>query len=152
MDAWLTEKLNEMTPGGYGIWAIVVWYIGQNIFKMLASWQAERKLSFEDRQANREGFTKQVVALQEEVEGLRTENRGLRGEYDSHRRQCVIETDQLREDLVLVNKRLSGVFRKVADIAIRVARGDVDQNVVQAILDLAKEAEDMSHTSVKPHR
>lgn len=142
----------EWTPGAYGIWIFGAgWFIMQAI-KVAAEWRATRKLSLEERQANREGFAAQVASLKGEVESLRTENRALRKEYDDHRRICKEETDQLRNDVVHLENRLSGLLRKIADIAIRVTRKEVDESVVTVILDLAVEAQEMGGAKSGPAR
>lgn len=138
----------QWTPGAYGIWIFGVGWTLTQIFKVMNEWRATRKLSLEERQANREGFTAQVEALKSEVEGLRVENRSLRKEYDDHRRICQEETDQLRSMVVHLQNRLSGLFRKLADVAVRVTRHDVDEKVVAAILELAKEATEINEGRV----
>lgn len=151
MDQAIAKFVSELTPGGWGVWIAVVYYITTNSAKMFNGWVSMRKLSLEEKQANREGFTKQVDALnkqvssmQGEVDGLRTENRNLRAEYDQHRRVCQVETEQLRNEIIRLEGVLAGMFRKVAAVALKVTRGEVDKNSVTAILELAMEAQAMS--------
>lgn len=136
MEAWLIKVLSDFTPGAVGIWVGVGWLIIQGVGK----WLENRKLTVEERQANREGFTQEVTNLRSENRSLLDDQRLLRREYDDHRRQCQIETDQLREHIVSLENRMAGMMRKVADIAVRAARGEIDANMAASILALAAEA------------
>lgn len=144
MDEAIQKAMGAFSPGSFPMWAMFLYFVGQHAYKLIKAHQDERKLSLEDKQANREGFTKQVESLQEEVSSLRTENRELRKEYDAHRRLCTIETEQLRDEIVRLEGVLAGMFRKVAAVALKLTRGEVDKNAVNAIFELASEAQAMS--------
>lgn len=110
--------LKELTPGAYGVWVIAAMIA----LRYLKEWRETRKLSLDDRLARREGYAKQVENLQEENRLLSTDLRDLREEYDGHRQQCFKETQSLREDLQRKEAEIVGLFRKVADLSIRLAR------------------------------
>lgn len=108
---------------------------------ILREWRETRKLSFDDRMARREGYSRQVSDLTDENRALRTDQRLLREEYDHYRRLCQAETDQLRTDMQAQANRISGMMRKITDIAVRAARGEIDPTLVTSILQLANESE-----------
>lgn len=110
--------LKELTPGAYGIWVIAAMIA----LRYLKEWRETRKLSLDDRLARREGYAKQVENLQEENRELSKDLRFLREEYDGHRRQCFAETESLRQDLQRKEEEIIGLFRKVADLGMRLAR------------------------------
>ena len=147
----LLKFVGEITPGGAGVWTLVV-MVGAYIAR---EWRETRKLSLDDRVARRDGYARQVEMLLSENRSMLLDMRTLRDEYDTHRQECQAENaairkqwqnecDQLRSEIVRLENRLSGVFRKVADIAVRTVRGDVDQHVVSSILELATEAQAIS--------
>lgn len=107
-----------LTPGGVGIYLILLLIA----LRYLKEWRETRKLSSEDRFARREGYAKQVENLQDENRELSKDLRDLREEYDGHRKQCFAETQSLREDLQRKEAEIVGLFRKVADLSIRLAR------------------------------
>lgn len=115
----------EITVGGIGIW-IVVFMLA---IYGLREWRDTRKLSVEERQANREGFSKQVELLMGECAALRQwganlgeQLHGLRQEYDEHRRLCFDETDQLRKHIVELENEVAGMKRARAQESVSVAR------------------------------
>lgn len=110
--------LQAMTPGAYGIYGIFALIA----LRYLKEWRETRKLSSEDRLARREGYAKQVENLQDENRELSKDLRELREEYDGHRRQCFAETESLRQDLQRKEEEIIGLFRKVADLGMRLAR------------------------------
>lgn len=109
------QPLSQWQPQAYGIWTGVL---------MLAAWMLNqyrltRKLSIEDRQANREGFARQVEILQSENRALRTELRDMRvtlqerdREHDEYRKLCHAETDQLRNQITSLSDEITGANRK----------------------------------------
>lgn len=127
----------EFTPGATGVWTGVLMFAAW----WLREWRETRKLSADDRLARREGYAKQVEYLTSENRNLMDDQRKLREEYDRYRSMCHEETDQLREQVVRLENRVAGLMRKLADIAVRVARGDIDSSVAASILQLATEAD-----------
>lgn len=114
----------------------------------LREWRETRKLSADDRLARREGYQKQVELLTAENRNLMADQRALREEYDRYRTMCHQETDQLRDQVVTLETRMAGMMRKMADIAVRAARGEMTPDLAAAILQLATEA-DPAHTPPK---
>lgn len=125
----LARTMAAFTPGAVGIWLGVLGGAGV-LFKR---WTENRKLSIEERQAKREGFSAQV-------EFLTKENRQLREDYDAHRassesrydqyrRQCELETDQLRGQLRQLQDDMVGLQRTInaqADALGRAALGGMN--------------------------
>lgn len=107
-----------LTPGGVGIYLILLLIA----LRYLKEWRETRKLSLDDRLARREGYAKQVENLQNENRALSEDLRELREEYDGHRRQCFAETESLRQDLQRKEQEMVGLFRKVADLSMRLSR------------------------------
>ena len=131
----LLTIFRDFTPGAYGIWTGVLMLAAY----FLREYRETRKLSLDDRLARRDGYAKQVEALSEEARRLRNDLAALEKRHDDYRRQCHVETDQLRDQVVFLENRLAGVLRKVADIAVRVARGEVTADMAAAILQLAND-------------
>lgn len=52
------------------------------------------------------------------------------------------ENDQLRDEVVNLENKFAGAMRKLADIAVRAARGDIDAELAASILKIASEATD----------
>lgn len=132
----LANIVRDFTPGAAGVWTGVIMFAGW----LMREWRETRKLSAEDRQARREGYAKQVELLTTENRGLMADQRALREEYDRYRTLCHAETDQLRDQVVALENRISGLLRKVADVAVRAARGDMDAQTAELILSLAADA------------
>lgn len=136
VETFIIKTLQAMTPGAWGIWVLVLYFIQDNARQRLA----DRKLSLEDRQANREGFTKQLASVQGENRELRRElseqreafddfraeahaaHAALQKEYDGHREICFAETQQLRKDVLELENAKAGLERRIAAIARIVAR------------------------------
>lgn len=134
----LHSFVSEFTPG-----AAFLAYIAAIItFHYLKEWRETRKLSMEDRQARREGFMALVESLQDENRDLRVNLLTNEKTHDEYRRMCQQETDQLRGHVVHLEDRVAGLMRKIADIAIRAARGDIDAEMAASILQLANEGKD----------
>lgn len=133
----LAKIFAEFTPGAYGIWSGVLMFAAW----WLREWRETRKLSADDRLARREGYAKQVELLTAENRSLMSDQRSLREEYDKYRSMCHAETDQLRDQVVLLENRIAGLMRKLADVAVRAARGEIDADMAASILQLATEAE-----------
>lgn len=98
----------EWSPQAYGVWTGVMLYGGW-LFK---GWLETRKLSIQDRQANREGFARQVENLQGENRSLQHDLSSLRREYDEYRKLCHHETDQLRGQVIQLESEMVGMRRK----------------------------------------
>jgi hypothetical protein len=126
----------DFTPGTYGIWSLVL----MGLAYALREWRETRKLSAEDRLARREGYAKQVEGLQKENRELRADLAAVEERHDNYRRLCHAETDQLRDQVVHLENRMSGLLRKLADVAVRAARGDVDKETAALILQLVADA------------
>lgn len=110
MDAWMIKVASDLTPGGVGIWFLVVMIA----IYMLREWRETRKLSLEDRIARRDGYAKQVETLMHENRDQREDMRLLRREYDEHRKQCQTETDQLRQMVINLESEVQGMKRQRA--------------------------------------
>lgn len=132
----ISAIMRDFTPGAAGIWTLVA-MMG---LYLIREWRETRKLSAEDRLARREGYAKQVENLQAENRKLRGDIADMEQRHSDYRRLCHQETDQLRDQVVYLNNRISGLLRKLADVAIRAARGDMDADTAQLILTLAAEA------------
>ena len=144
----IAKILAEFTPGAYGIWTLVA-MLG---LYLIREWRETRKLSAEDRLARREGYAKQVEGLQQENRQLRADLAAVEERHDNYRRLCHQETDQLRDQVVHLENRISGLLRKLADVAIRAARGDMDADTAQLILQLAADAATpLPRTAPSPH-
>lgn len=111
--------LKEWAPQAYGIWTLVL--IAGVYF--IREWRETRKLSSEDRQARREGFTWQVENLQRENRDLQTDLASLRREYDGYRQICHAETDQLRQQILALESEIAGFKRQRDTAAIYQVRG-----------------------------
>lgn len=132
----IAAVFRDFTPGAAGIWTLVA-MMG---LYLIREWRETRKLSAEDRLARRDGYAKQVENLQAENRKLREDIADIEQRHSDYRRLCHQETDQLRDQVVYLNNRISGLLRKLADVAIRAARGDMDSDTAQLILQLAAEA------------
>ncbi len=121
----LTNFFKEMTPGSYGVYAILLAYL----INLWNQRREDRKLSAADRQANREGFQRLVEDLQHRVSDLQEESRlqgedgrKLRVEYDTYRKLCQAETDQLRAMSVANQDEIQGLKRKLTDANIEISK------------------------------
>lgn len=133
----LAKFAASFTPGAAGIWVLVAMAAGW----LTREWRETRKLSDADKLARREGYAKQVEMLTAENRGLMADQRALREEYDQYRRLCHAETDQLRDQVVSLENKIAGLMRKLADVAVRAARGDIDADIAASILRLATEVQ-----------
>lgn len=133
----LSEIIGQFTPGAAGVWTGVLMFA----VYMIREWRETRKMSAEDRLARREGYAKQVESLQGENRQLRSDMAGMEERHENYRRLCHQETDQLRDQVVMLENRLAGLLRKMADVAIRAARGEIDAAMAATILQIASEAE-----------
>lgn len=115
---FIAKVIADFTPGAAGIWTGVLMFAGW----LAKEWRETRKLSAEDRVARRDGYAKQVEMLMKENRELGVDMRELREEYDLHRRQCQIETDQLRRMVIDLEGKLEGLNRQRASDAIELAR------------------------------
>jgi len=131
------ELVSEFTPGAAGVWTVVM-MIG---VYMAREWRENRKLSSDDRLALREGYTKRVEGLEGENRNLREDLVKLEERHEQYRKQCHQETDALRNRVVDLEDRLTGAFRKMADVAIKASRGEIDAAMAASILQLASEVE-----------
>ncbi|MDB5584326.1 MAG: hypothetical protein JWR80_9502 [Bradyrhizobium sp.] len=114
------NPISTWAPQAYGVWTLVL----MAAVYFSREWRATRKLSTEDRQARREGFTWQVENLQRENRGLQTDLTVLRREYDEYRRLCHEETDQLRNQVIQLERDISGMKRERATDKVYEARND----------------------------
>lgn len=125
------------TPGAAGIWLGLFYFT-------LKEWRENRKLSVDDRQAKREGFSKQVELLMKENKDLRAsyaqENSALRAElveaekrHDEYRHACQRETNGLRKDVRHLEDELAGMKRTIAAQATSVARTVVEADIVTTV-------------------
>lgn len=87
--------------------------------------------------ARREGYAKQVEQLMEENRNLRGDLVAMEKLHNDYRVLCHAETDQLRSQVVSLEDQIAGLMRKLADVAVRAARGDIDANLAASILVLA---------------
>lgn len=133
----LASIFKEFTPGAYGIWSGVLMFAAW----WLREWRETRKLSSEDRLARRDGYAKQVETLMGENRNLRDDLVKMEKRHSDYRELCHKETDQLRDQVVHLENKIAGLMRKLADVAIRAARGDIDAGMAASILRLATEAE-----------
>lgn len=110
--------LSGMTPGGVGIWT--------GVLAFLTYWGKqyveERKLSSADRQARREGFEAQVTLLMGENRALRAEITADRKAHADYRMLCHQETDQLRQQIILLEDKVAGYKREADTRAMYEAR------------------------------
>lgn len=114
----MLSKLPEITFGGAGVWTGVLMMLGW----WLHDRREQRKLSLADRQANREGFQKQVEMLAHENRDMGEDLRKLRQEYDAYRKICQTETDQLRTMVISNEGELEGLKRKLAEASKEIAK------------------------------
>lgn len=140
---WFGDKA---TPSTLPIWLIAV-MVGEWWFR---NRRADRKLSNEDRQANREGFAAQVKAVTDENKYLRDAIIASERELVNSRRLCREENDQLRDEVMQIERRVSGLLRKMTDLVVRAAQGDVSNGLAAAVLRLVTDAENGYSTSPKP--
>lgn len=133
----LLSVFKEFTPGAYGVWSGVLMFAAW----WLREWRETRKLSAEDRLARRDGYAKQVEMLMGENRNLRSDLSAVEKRHSEYRKLCHEETDQLRDQVVTLENRIAGLMRKLADVAIRAARGEIDSDMAASILRLATEAE-----------
>ena len=131
----LPSLLEQFTPGAYGIWTIAAMVATY----LLREYRETRKLSSSDKQARREGYAQQVSHLTTENRNLASDLRDLREEYDRYRRLCLQETDQLRDHVVQLENRLSGVLRKIADFTVRIGRTEIPTDLADSLHKLAEE-------------
>jgi len=129
MEEWFFKVLAGFTPGGAGVWTLVV-MVGAYLAR---EWRETRKLSLEDRNARREGYARQVETLMGENRALVNDlhrlheeydagMRALRADHDAYRKQCQVETDQLRSMVVALEGEVEGLKRRVATDAIELVR------------------------------
>lgn len=132
----LVSIFKEFTPGAYGIWSGVLMFAAW----WLREFRETRKLSADDRLARREGYAKQVEQLMDENRNLRGDLVALEKRHSDYRTICHQETDQLRDQVVGLENRIAGLMRKLADVALRAARGEIDADMAASILQLATES------------
>lgn len=144
----LLSVFKEFTPGAYGIWSGVLMFAAW----WLREWRETRKLSAEDRLARRDGYAKQVEMLMGENRGLRSDLAAMEKRHSDYRTLCHQETDQLRDQVVHLENKIAGLMRKLADVAVRAARGEIDAGMAASILRLATEAEPKPPARQSPPR
>ncbi len=109
---------SDWTPGGVGIWVLVVMVFGYITREI----RANRKLSVEDRDALRAGYATQVQNLMTENRALGADMQSLRANHDAYRKQCQTETDQLRGMVINLENEVEGLKRRAANDAIEIVR------------------------------
>jgi hypothetical protein len=129
--------VQDFTPAAAGIWVLVFMFLRH----VIQEWRLNRRLSLDDRLAKREGYAAQVASLTAENRQLRVDLQALEHRHDNYRQLCHKETDQLRDQVVTLENRISGFLRKVADLAIRASRGESETEIVKALVVLAGEAD-----------
>lgn len=125
MEAAFVAALQDMTPGAWGIWIFGTIISAGWLLKALGEWRAWRKLSLEEKQANREGFTAQVQLLAGQVKeqlgrlsALQKRYDKLQGDHDAYRESCRLETDQLRDQIVALEREIDGLKRQRATASV----------------------------------
>lgn len=125
-------NISTWPPQAYGIWGIFLLVASY----MLNGWLQSRKLSIEDRQANREGFARQVEFLQRQLRDSDDESRRARTElvdmrerlqqrdreHDEYRKLCQAETDQLRKQILDLEDDAAGMRRQFDQLQATMAR------------------------------
>lgn len=117
------DIFKDWAPQAYGIWTLVLMALAY----FAREYRETRKLSADDRQARREGFTWQVENLQRENRQLNLDLTSLRREYDDYRALCHAETDQLRKQVVGLETEVAGMKRQRATDAVYEARRGVGE-------------------------
>lgn len=150
----LLPSIPGITPAAVGVWSIALMVASW----LTREWRANRKLSVEDRAAQRAGFTEQVNLLT-------IENRKLREEYDKYRGDCqgrcdemrvkldaesenfrkfrelsYTESSQLRDQLTAAEYKIAGLERRWAMLARELARlANKDDADILTLLDKMQE-------------
>lgn len=129
-EAGLIHAFTSMPAGAQGIWLFGTVIVSGQLLKWFNGWLALRKLSVEERQANREGFTAQVELLSRQLNdaaarlsALQARYDGLQREHDDYRVACRGETDQLRAQIVHAENEIVGLRRQLTAAAVAAAHG-----------------------------
>lgn len=102
--------LDTLTVGGAGVWVGVLMF-GLYLFR---EYRETRKLSAEDRLARRDGYAKQVTALQAENRELRDEMHNMRKEHADYRKFCEDQHDADRKRMRDMEDEITGMKRAIA--------------------------------------
>ena len=95
-----------------------------------------RKMSIEDREALRSGYTAQVAALTQDNIGLRAEMAKTRREADVDREDCYKVTDALRTIVTQLREELAGMrMNAMAKDAAAIRSTDAISPAMQRALD-----------------
>lgn len=107
----LISIAKEFTPGAWGIWTGVLMFAGW----FFREWRETRKLSADDRLARRDGYAAQVQMLMTENRLLLADIADVRRQYDEHRKQCIEETNELRQRINDLEKSVSTMQGEIDD-------------------------------------
>jgi hypothetical protein len=122
------DFLSKMTPGGAGIWTGVFMFAAY----LIREWRESRKMTTEDRQAKREGFSKQVELLQAENRKLREDLVRNENLHDDYRHACQMETDGLRQQVRGLEDEVTGFKRRLDSQATTLGRAVLGMNAPTA--------------------
>lgn len=132
-DGGLIAQISAMSAGAKGIWLFGLILVSGQVLKWAAEYRAWRKLSFEEKQANREGFTAQVEFLSRQLreanarlETVLAELAAERSAHDEYRRLCHAETEALRIRIARLEDDLAAVDRKKRAEGTALAREVID--------------------------
>lgn len=137
MEAWLAKTLGDVQFGTASGWTLVMLAVLYYLRERREDAKVDvelKKLSSDDREALRAGFSKQVADLTAENRAQREEMQAIRVAADEARRLCQRENDQLRDEVMGLETKVAGLMRILADVAIRAARGEIDQDLASYIL------------------
>lgn len=132
MEGDLIQAIIGMSAGAKGIWLFGFILVSAQLLKWLAEYRAFRRLSIEEKQARREGFTAQVEFLtrqlalaNERLEALDGDLAAEREAHDTYRRLCRAETDQLRGQITRLEDDLAALHRRRSAASVAAAH-DLD--------------------------
>ena len=129
--AWL----QGFTPAATGIWLFgssgaLVWFVS-----IMRERRLDRKLSIDDREARRAGFTAQLTQYQTTQGELMKAQTELRREYDEYRRACQTETALLRSQIIQLENDVAGWKRRFDTLVGYVSRkwGDIPAELIEHV-------------------
>ena len=114
----IKQILNAFTPGAVGVWTGVLMF---SIY-LLREWRENRKLSFEDRIARRDGYAKQVEMLMRENRSLMTDLSTFRRELDENRERCDAENQHLHSLIDILRTEVSDLRSKALKDELEIAK------------------------------
>lgn len=141
------RSFQGLSAGAQGIWLFGSLITGGWLLKALAEWRAWRKLSLEERQANREGFTAQVAVLRDllaealaRLGKLQDRYDKLQLDHDEYRALCRAETDQLRQQIVQLENDLSALHRRRSATSVALVHDLTPEKAPEAAASAARTA------------